>query len=367
MDNIVIYCDGVFDLFHMGHRKHFKHLKSLHEKSTLVVGIVGEQDAKEYKRPPLFGDKLRYNLIKNTGYVDKIILPCPMSTTREFILENGITHIYHAFADEKDIEKQKEYFKIPIEMGIFQQIPYNVGISTTKIIEYIGECKPEWDIKNLIVTQIEQGLTNTNFRLSYEGKSSQREVPSIFLRLYTDITPKEDINILSRLIQQGFGAKILSIFEGGRIEEWLEGRIMKRKDLTIENIQKLARIMKRFHTMGVCHNDLNLTNIFIKTSGELVIIDWEYCRENGDILYDIANFFVEWMYDYGAEDWYKPRRELFATREEMGIFCQEYGDGVCREDILSKIPEVHNFWVKWIGESSLEEYKLFKKYRLELK
>ena len=72
------------------------------------------------------------------------------------------------------------------------------------------------------------------------------------------------------------------------------------------------------------------------------------------------------MYDYGAEDWYKPRRELFATREEMCIFCQEYGGGVCREDIMSKIPEVHNFWIKWAGESNLEEYKLFKKYRLEL-
>ena len=201
-------------------------------------------------------------------------------------------------------------------------------------------------MENLTVTQIEQGLTNTNFRL-YEN--SQQEGHSIFLRLYTDITPREDINILSRLNQQGFGAKILSMFEEGRIEEWLEGRIMKREDLTVENIKKLAQIMKKFHTMGICHNDLNLTNIFIKTSGELVIIDWEYCRENGDILYDIANFFVEWMYDYGANDWYKPRRELFATREEMGIFCQEYGDGISMEDILSKIPEVHNFLGKMGG------------------
>ena len=57
--------------------------------------------------------------------------------------------------------------------------------------------------------------------------------------------------------------------------------------------------------------------------------------------------------------------EWFATREEMSIFCQEYGDDFSIEDILSKIPEVHNFWIKWVGESNLEEYKLFKKYRLE--
>ena len=344
----------------MGHRKHFKYLKNLHKEFTLIVGIVGDIDATRYKHKSIFTKNLRYNLIINTDYVDKIIMPCPMTTTKEFINKNGITHIYHAFANENDIEKQKEYFKIPIEMGIFKQIPYNTGISTTQIIESIQKCKPNWDIENLTVTQIEQGLTNTNFRVLYKDES-------IFSRLYTDITPKEDIKILYRLNQQGFGAKILSMFEGGRIEEWLEGRIMKREDLTVQNIKKLAQIMKRFHTMGICHNDLNLTNIFIKTSGELVIIDWEYCRENGDILYDIANFFFEWLYDYCANDWYKPRRELSATSEEMGIFCQGYGDGVSKEDILSKIPEVHNFWIKWVGESNLKEYKLFKKYRLELK
>jgi len=99
MSKIIIYCDGVFDLFHMGHRKHFKYLKSLHKECTLIVGIVGDIDATDYKRKPIFSENLRYNLIKNTGYVDKIIMPCPMTTTKEFINKNGITHIYHAFAD----------------------------------------------------------------------------------------------------------------------------------------------------------------------------------------------------------------------------------------------------------------------------
>jgi thiamine kinase-like enzyme len=72
---------------------------------------------------------------------------------------------------------------------------------------------------------------------------------------------------------------------------------MQREELTIENI-KMAQIMKKFHNLGICHNDLNLTNIIVESSGKLCIIHWEYCRENGDILYDIANFFTEWMYDY---------------------------------------------------------------------
>jgi hypothetical protein len=46
MDNIIIYCDG--------YRKHFKYLKNLHKKSTLVVGIVGDEDAKGYKPTTTF-------------------------------------------------------------------------------------------------------------------------------------------------------------------------------------------------------------------------------------------------------------------------------------------------------------------------
>jgi len=46
------------------------------------------------------------------------------------------------------------------------------------------------------------------------------------LRLYTDTTPKEDIKILSVLNENVFDPKILSTFEGGRIEEWVEdGRL----------------------------------------------------------------------------------------------------------------------------------------------
>lgn len=43
----------------------------------------------------------------------------------------------------------------------------------------------------------------------------------------------------------------------------------------------------------------------------------------------------------------------------MDIFCQEYG--IKCEDILSKIAEVNNFWINWVKETNLEEYKIFKK------
>ena len=51
---MIIYCDGVFDLFHNGHINHFKQIKQLYPNSYLIVGVVSDSDASSYKRIPFF-------------------------------------------------------------------------------------------------------------------------------------------------------------------------------------------------------------------------------------------------------------------------------------------------------------------------
>ena len=37
---MIIFCDGVFDLFHYGHVNHFKNIKDLYPDSYLIVGVL---------------------------------------------------------------------------------------------------------------------------------------------------------------------------------------------------------------------------------------------------------------------------------------------------------------------------------------
>ena len=79
----------------------------------------------------------RIEIIKNLKIVNEVIPNAPLILTKEFINNNKLDIIVHSFANEKDFEKQKEFFKIPIEMGIFKKINYYSNVSTTDIIEKI--------------------------------------------------------------------------------------------------------------------------------------------------------------------------------------------------------------------------------------
>ena len=49
--NVNVYCDGVYDLCHIGHKNLFK--AALKFGTRLYVGVVGDKDAMNYKRPPI--------------------------------------------------------------------------------------------------------------------------------------------------------------------------------------------------------------------------------------------------------------------------------------------------------------------------
>ena len=131
-----VYMDGIFDLFHRGHIESLK--KCLQYGDEIIIGIVSDKDAKSYKRLPIISEDDRIEIIKNQKLVNNIIFPCPLIITRKFIIDNKIDIVIHGFSNEEDYEKQKEFFKVPIDMGIFRRIKYYSKISTTAIIKKIN-------------------------------------------------------------------------------------------------------------------------------------------------------------------------------------------------------------------------------------
>ena len=132
-----IYCDGIYDLLHVGHIEMFQHMKNLSKNAVVVIGIISDKVATSYKRKPIITEEHRLMMLEQCKYIDEVITDAPLIITKIFLDKHNIDMVVHGFADEKDIEKQKKFFKIPIELNKFKQIPYSTLDSTTSIIKRI--------------------------------------------------------------------------------------------------------------------------------------------------------------------------------------------------------------------------------------
>jgi len=123
----VVYIDGVFDLFHRGHLESIIKAKNvLNEPNNtyLIVGVVSDEDCASYKRNPIINESDRVEIIKYIVGVDKVIFPCPLVVSMDFIISNNIDLVVHGFSNDTDREKQKEFFTEIKYNGCFQEIEY---------------------------------------------------------------------------------------------------------------------------------------------------------------------------------------------------------------------------------------------------
>jgi choline-phosphate cytidylyltransferase len=133
-----IYTDGVYDLFHRGHLESFKEIKKRHPHSKIIVGLISDVACSSYKRTPFIKQEDRYEILKAIRYIDEVIFPAPLIIEQDFIHEHHLDLIVHGFSNPADRQKQEEFFRIPIKLGIFQEIPYWSHESTTNIIHNIN-------------------------------------------------------------------------------------------------------------------------------------------------------------------------------------------------------------------------------------
>ena len=124
---MIVYIDGIFDLFHFGHIESFRKCKELDKNVTLIVGVISDKVASSYKRPPIYRESHRYSIIRDS----------PLIITKEFMEEYKIDVVVHAFLNKNDENKQDEFFRYPKSINKFQTISYCNEISTSEIIKKI--------------------------------------------------------------------------------------------------------------------------------------------------------------------------------------------------------------------------------------
>ncbi|KAK9504617.1 hypothetical protein O3M35_010913 [Rhynocoris fuscipes] len=187
--------------------------------------------------------------------------------------------------------------------------------------------------------------------------------------------------IFTLLSERKLGPKLYGVFPGGRIEEFIPARPLTQNEMADPTINLIvAEKMAAVHTMNIpinkeprwlwdtmnrwllnidelsspanpielalcsknlkaeavwlrnhlskiyspvvfCHNDLQQGNILrLMDTNEpgLVLIDFEYCSYNFRG-FDLANHFIEWMYDYTNPDYphYRVHKENYCTPQQM--------------------------------------------------
>lgn len=132
-----IYVDGIYDLFHAGHVNTLKNIKNMRDNVNLIVGLINDKEATNYKRRPVINETNRYIMIDSCKYVDKVIKDAPLIITKDFMDKHKIDLVVHSFSNKNDENNQNKFFKIPIEMGKYKTIEYSHIESTTGIINRI--------------------------------------------------------------------------------------------------------------------------------------------------------------------------------------------------------------------------------------
>ena len=132
-----VYIDGIFDLFHRGHLESLKQAKNVDNNVYLIVGVISDKDAQDYKRLPVINQEDRTEIIKNFEIVDQVIENAPLIITKEFVTTNKIDLVVHGFCNDDDWEKQKLFFEYLIKEDKFRRIDYYSKTSTTDIINKI--------------------------------------------------------------------------------------------------------------------------------------------------------------------------------------------------------------------------------------
>ena len=199
-----VFCDGVFDLFHYGHYSHFKKIKDKYKNCILFVGVLNDNESTSYKRKPIHNMYKRLKIVSSCKYVDEVTIDYPMIMNKEFMENNNIDLIVHAFSDDTDINKQQYYFEYPISIGKFETIEYDTSISTTKIIHNINNStndinnKQGWDrIWEL------KGQTTSNNLFDINGYD---DTDFNYKQTFEHIIKKLGINEGDRILEIGCGA-----------------------------------------------------------------------------------------------------------------------------------------------------------------
>eukprot|EP00808_Paulinella_micropora_P025060 g72013.t1 len=130
-----VYCDGVFDLFHLGHMRMLEQAKRALgvERTHLICGVHSDAVTHRFKGKTVMESQVRYDSVRHCKWVDEVVEDAPWVVTKEFMDKLNIDFVAHddipyVSAGMDDI------YSVVKEQGKFLTTQRTEGISTSDII-----------------------------------------------------------------------------------------------------------------------------------------------------------------------------------------------------------------------------------------
>lgn len=125
-----IYVKGVFDILHYGHVRFLMLARGLGDH--LTVGVTPDERATRLKRPPMFPEDIRAEVVSALRCVDEVITTGPQQIGLDHMRAGN--YAIYAFGSANEEERQfrlRDCVELP--PGMIVEIPYTFGVSTTAI------------------------------------------------------------------------------------------------------------------------------------------------------------------------------------------------------------------------------------------
>jgi choline-phosphate cytidylyltransferase len=136
-----VYCDGVFDLLHVGHMAQFRKALEVTDGDYLLVGVMNDQDCVKYKRKPVMSEAERYEAVASCAFVNEVVKDAPEKITEELLTKHRID-LVAAGEEYEDVNAliangKYDYYSVPRSKKMLKFTSRTPGISTSDIIKRI--------------------------------------------------------------------------------------------------------------------------------------------------------------------------------------------------------------------------------------
>ena len=160
-EQIVVYADGCYDMFHLGHARQLEQIKSIYPKTKLVVGVCSDSDIMKYKGHMIMNEKERVETVKHCRWVDDLIFPAPWCPTLEFMDSHGIDFIAHDNI-AYDVPGISDVYEPMKKVGRFIPTLRTEGISTSDLLTRILKDREGYYERNL-----KKGISRKQMNINY--------------------------------------------------------------------------------------------------------------------------------------------------------------------------------------------------------